>query len=58
MYFKLCVVLQVAGDRKIVLHFFIKQLTLEQFCTMEKACCQSTEYGNEVSSLPGNSDND
>lgn len=39
---------QVAGDRKIVLHFFIKQLTLEQFCTMEKACCQSTEYGNEV----------
>lgn len=51
-------VLQVAGDRRIVLHFFIKQLTLEQFCTVEKACFQSTEYGNEVSSFPGGCDND
>lgn len=45
--------LQVAGDRKLVLHFFIKEVTLEQFIALEKSCLESTDYGKEVSSLSG-----
>ncbi|KAG0723851.1 U8 snoRNA-decapping enzyme [Chionoecetes opilio] len=38
---------QVAGDCNTVLYFFVKQLTLDQFCTLEKGCLQSIEYGKE-----------
>lgn len=50
--------LQVDADHKIVLHFFIKQLTLGQFYALEKACLQTEEYGREVSDFSGGSDND
>ncbi|KAK8394503.1 hypothetical protein O3P69_006586 [Scylla paramamosain] len=39
---------QVAGDRRLVLHFFIKEVTLEQFIALEKSCLQSRDYGKEV----------
>ncbi|KAK8394507.1 hypothetical protein O3P69_006588 [Scylla paramamosain] len=39
---------QVDSAHNLVLHFFIKQLTLGQFCDLEKACPQCHEYGMEV----------
>ncbi|XP_045125620.1 U8 snoRNA-decapping enzyme-like [Portunus trituberculatus] len=39
---------QVDSPHNLVLHFFIKQLTLGQFCDLEKACPQCSEYGKEV----------
>ncbi|XP_050693699.1 U8 snoRNA-decapping enzyme-like isoform X1 [Eriocheir sinensis] len=39
---------QVIDGRNLVLHFFIKQLTLEQFSAVEKGCPLSKDYGDEV----------
>lgn len=41
--------LQVIDGRNLVLHFFIKQLTFEQFLAVEKGCPLSKDYGQEVS---------
>ncbi|XP_045582450.1 U8 snoRNA-decapping enzyme isoform X1 [Procambarus clarkii] len=39
---------QVEHNKHLVLHFFIKEVTLDQFITLEKKCPTVPEYGDEV----------
>lgn len=39
---------QVEHSKHLILHFFIKEITLNQFITLEKKCPTVPEYGNEV----------
>ena len=38
-------------EKSLVLHFFLKEVTLEEFCVLEKNNLQAPEYGTEVMKL-------
>ncbi|XP_042207096.1 U8 snoRNA-decapping enzyme-like [Homarus americanus] len=39
---------QVEHNKNLLLHFFIKKITLDQFTALEKMCPTAPEYGDEV----------
>lgn len=42
---------EVVHKKSLILHFYIKEVTLAEFCRMERNILQAPEYGYEVSEM-------